>query len=467
MKKLLALFLLIVAASVAAPGFLGMQAEERYDAAVAQLRAAGYRVVDETYARGWFRSDARLQLEFPLPEGRAAGAEPPRVLVKTRAVHGPFLGDLAQPFGLARLDTEIWVDSAPLVVGEDGAPMRTFVGFLGSATTSIRVPARQLPLENGTLETSPIEGELQFGAGDRIAVGWLSVPSLRARGPDGAVGELAGLEVTANVRSDPAGVPLGEWRVAVERMAFEVPAEAKAFALAALEVSGSSELRDGAIDVAADYRLGSVTAEGETYGPFDLRLAARRLAADALALIQAAGQEAAAAGATPEERSEALGIALLANADTLLAKDPSFAVEHLTLELPAGRVAASLEVRAVGLRVAELRDPAAALQRVEGKAALRLPAAVLDTLLRQQGRQQLAALAEQQAEAEQPSAEEVEKLAGEYATRQVEVLVAQQLLVRDGGDVTASAELRNGLLTLNGKSIPIGALLPPPAGAAH
>ena len=117
MKKLLALFLLIVALSVAAPGFLGMQAEARYDAVVTQLQAAGYRVADRTYARGWFTSSARLQLEVPLPADRATDGTPPRVMVKTRAVHGPFLGDLERPFGLARLDSEVWLDSAPLIVG--------------------------------------------------------------------------------------------------------------------------------------------------------------------------------------------------------------------------------------------------------------------------------------------------------------------------------------------------------------
>lgn len=467
MKKLLVLFLLIVALSVAAPGLLGMQAEERYDAVVAQLRAAGYRVVDDTYARGWFRSDARLQLEVPLPEGRAAGSEPPRVLVKTRAVHGPFLGDVAQPFGLARLDSEIWLDSEPLVVGEDGAPVRTFVGFLGSATTLVEVPARQVAFAGGTLETAAVTGEFRFGGGDRIVVGWLSLPSVRAQGPDGAIGELGGLEVRANVRRDAGGLPLGDWRFALERMAFDVPAEAKAFTLAGLEISGSSELRDGAIDFAADYRLASLTAEGQTYGPFDLRLAVRRLAVEALARIQAAGDEAAAAGATVEERSEALGVALLANADALLAKDPSVALERLSLTLPEGQVDASLELQAVGLKVAELRTAEVVLQRVQGKAALRLPEATLDALLRQQGRHQLAALAEEHADAEQPSAEEVEEVARQYAAQQIEALVTQQILVRDGSAITLAAELRNGLLTVNGKTIPLAAFLQPPAAPAH
>jgi uncharacterized protein YdgA (DUF945 family) len=469
MKKLLALFLLVVALSVAAPGFLATQTQDRYNAAVTQLQAAGYRVVEQTYARGWFTSDARLQLEIPVPEGRPAGTEPPRVLVKTHAVHGPFLGDLERPFGLARLDSEIWLGSEPLVVGRDAAPVRTLVGFLGAVRTVVQVPARQLTFEGGTLETAAVAGAFDFGSGERVAVGELSMPSMRLQASDGAAGELRGLRLDVDLRRSPAGLPVGRWRLGMEWMSVTPPAqtEAKPFAMHSFAVTGTSEERDGAMDVTADYQLGSLVAEGLTYGPFDLRLAARRLAVDALVRIQAAGEEAIAAGATVEGRSEALGVALLANADALLAKDPSVALDQLSFDMPEGRVAASFELRTVGLRAAELRNAQAALQRLQGKAALRLPEVVLAALLRQQGRQQLAALAEEHGDAEQPSADEVEEAAGQYAAQQIETLVAQQILVRDAGALAFAAELRNGLLTVNGKSIPLASLLQRPAAPAH
>jgi uncharacterized protein YdgA (DUF945 family) len=467
MKKLLWLLLLIVAISVAAPGLLGMQAEERYNAAVTQLQAAGYRVVDRTYARGWFTSSARLQLETPLPEGGKGDSEPPRLLAKTQVVHGPFLGDVDWPFGLARLDTEIWVGSVPLVVGEGKAPLRTLVSFLGSGRTVVEVPARQLAFPGGTLEVAPVDGQLVFGAGDVVARGQLAMPSLMLRADDGGVAELAGAALSVDLRRGPAGLPVGVWRFGLDRMVIEAPDEAKAFAADGVEISGSSEVRDGAMDLVANYRLRSARVDGKTYGPFDMRLAARQVAADAIARIQAAGEEAAATGATVEERSTALGVAMLANAEALFARDPSVALEQLAFDMPEGRVAASFEVRAVGLKVAELGSVEKVLQRLQGKAALRLPEVVLDALIRQQGRQQVAAQTEQSAEAEQPSAEEVEEAVAQYAAQQIETLVTQQLLVRDAGAVSVSAELRNGLLTVNGKSIPLAAFLQRPGARGH
>jgi len=116
-----------------------MQAEARYDAVVAQLQAAGYRVVDRTYARGWFSSSARLQLEVPLPEGRAADATP-RVMIKTHARTGPSSATSSGRSASPALDSEVWLDSEPLIVGDGAAPVRTLVGFLGSAKTIVAVP---------------------------------------------------------------------------------------------------------------------------------------------------------------------------------------------------------------------------------------------------------------------------------------------------------------------------------------
>ena len=463
MKKLLWLFLLIVAISVAAPGFLGMQAEGHYKAVVRQLEDAGYHIADHTYARGWFSSDARLQLELPVPETSAPDAERPRLLVRTHAVHGPFLGAAEQSFGLARLDSEIWLGSQPLVAGGGDPPVRTLIGFLGSGRTIIRVPPRQLSFAGGTLDMAAIAGEFAFGAGDQLAVGELSLPTLRAQDSDGVAGELAGVKLALDLRRGPDNLPLGVWRFGLDRMAFSAPADAKAFAVDGLEISGSSELHDGAMDVAADYRVRALSAEGETYGPLDLRLTAKRLAVEALARIQAAVEEAAASGATAEQRSEALGVAVLANADALLAKDPSIGIERLVFDMPEGRVSAALELRASGLKAADLRNAATALQRIHGKASLRMPEAVLEALLRQQGRQQLIALAKERAEDEQPSVQEIEAAAAQFAAQQIENLVAQQILVRDGGAAVVAAELRNGLLTVNGKTIPLTGFLQRPA----
>jgi len=457
MKKLLLLFLLIVAASAAAPGFLGMQAERRYEALVAQLEDAGYRVTDRHYARGWFSADARLQFELPSPEQTGGEAAPPVVLVKTHVVHGPFLGDPAPPFGLARLDSEVWLGEAPVVVrdGESEAPLQTRIGFLGATHAAIRVPPRQIALAEGTVEIAAVVGEFAFGAGDGIAVGSVSMPSVRLQGSDGSGGELGGLSLDVDFRRGPAGLPVGGWRFVLQRLTVDAP-EAQGFALDLLEIVVGTAERDGSIDATADYRVRSLTAEDERYGPFDMRFAITGLPPDALAQVQAAAEEAATLAATAEERGQAVAVALLANADALLANDPAIALERFTLDTPQGRVDASLTLQAVGLRAAQLRDPQGALSRIEGRAAVRVPETLLAAMLRQQARQQLARNAQaEEDDTPAPAAEAIEAAAAQHATQQIESLVTQQLLTREGETLVLAALLRNGLLTVNGKTIPL------------
>jgi len=187
-----------------------------------------------------------------------------------------------------------------------------------------------------------------------------------------------------------------------------------------------------------------------------MRLSVRGLPAEALARVQAAVEELATEAASAEERSQALGVAMLANADALLAGNPAVAIDHLRLDTPQGRVEGSLELKAAGLKVAQLRDPNAALRGVEGKAGLRLPEGLLDALLRQNARQQILRLAEEQGEdAARPTAEEIEDIVAQHAAQQIQSLVAQEILTRDGGSVALAALLRNGLLTVNGKTIPL------------
>ena len=455
MKKLVLLFLLIVAASSAAPGFLGMQAEHRYDALVNELQAAGYRITDRNYARGWFSSDARLQVELPVPQDEDAGAAP-TMLIKTHVVHGPFLGDADSPFGLARLDSEVWLGAEPLVVGDVESPLQTRIGFGGGMHSTLRVPPRQLAFAGGTVDTAAVEGELSFRDGDKVAVGAVALPSVRVAAADGGAGELAGLRLDVDLKRGPAGLPVGGWQFGLERIAITPPAGAAPFALDSLELAVSSTANGGAVDGVADYRLRSLTAEGETYGPFDMRLSVRGLPAEALARVQAAMEELATEAVSPEERSQALGVALLANADALLAGNPVVAIDHLRLDTPQGRVEGSLELKAVGLQVSQLRDPNAALRGIEGKAGLRLPEGLLNALLQQNARQQIMRLAEEQGEdAARPTAEEIEDIVAQHAAQQIESLVAQEILTRDGGSVALAALLRNGLLTVNGKTVPL------------
>jgi uncharacterized protein YdgA (DUF945 family) len=446
-RKLSILFGAIVALSATAPGLLGMQAQKQYDRYVDQLEGAGYRLADRSYTRGWFSSDASFTAYLPLPAD--TDAQPPPLHFRSRIAHGPFLG-APEPFGLARVDSELRLGDIPLLVGDDRAPMRTVVGFRGNIHGILDMAPRTAALEEGaiTLESGPVTGELRLSADRSTTDGHLRVPSLRLSGSEGESAVLSSLYLRVGVRRSASGLALGEWYLTVESLAGGQGAEM--VRMEGLEFAARSDEQDGLVSGSADYRLGRVALAGETYGPFDFRLAVSRFAADALARIQQAAEDVAGAG--EEMKAQAMGIALLANADALLAHDPAIALERLQLDTPDGRVDGKFEVRAAGLRIAEMKDAQTALRRVEGSASLRVPEKIMAAMFRQQALQQLAAQAEEDGNVDLQS---LEPAAAEFATQQIASLVAQEVLVREGGHLAAAAQWRNGLLTVNGKTIPL------------
>lgn len=446
-KNLTILFGAIVALSAATPGLLGMQAQRQYDHYVDQLQRAGYQITDRNYTRGWFNADASFTAALPVPAD--ADSTPPTLQFRSRIVHGPFLGS-PRAFGLARIDSELRVGDVPLLVGAGAAPVRTVVGPFGDTHTVVDMPARQATLEDGALqiESGSLTGELRVTADGAVAEGHLALPLLRLSGNDGERVEIAGVRLGGGMRRSASGLALGEWKMTVGAIdGRQADAE---FRLEGLELAARSDEQNGLVSGSADYRLQRIVADGETYGPLDVRVSASRLPAEALARIQQAMED--AGSASEEMRAQAAVLALLSNADALLAGDPVIALERLQVDTPDGRLDAQLELRAAGLRVSKMKDAAGALRHIEGKASLRVPEAVLLRFLEQHALQELADGMEEGAPADEG---EIAAMAAEAARQQVASLVAQEVLVREGEQLAAAALWRNGLLTVNGKTVPV------------
>ena len=175
------------------------------------------------------------------------------------------------------------------------------------------------------------------------------------------------------------------------------------------------------------------------------------LPAAALVKIRDAVGEVRRGGIAPEA---AATLALLPLLDELLASDPLVALDRMQLDTPVGRIEGQLEARAVGLRLADAAQQGAAglLAKLEGKASLRVPERVLRAGFRQQALARLAAVGQADGKGAGREAE-----ADRLAEEQLATLLAQELAVREGDRIATVATLRNGLLTVNGKTIPLAA----------
>jgi uncharacterized protein YdgA (DUF945 family) len=455
-KRLFWLFGVIVAGSAAAPGFVGIQAQRDYDALVSQLEAAGYRLEEQSYARGWFRSEARLRLA--LPAGDATTSVPTLVL-RSHVVHGPFLGAERLPFGLARIDTEIGLDDRMLFAAAPQPPVQVLFGFGGAGEAVLQVPSQRVPLPGGQIsaELAGVTGHLRFTSGTAEAQGFVAVPGLRVAAADGGRAEIRGARLDLAIEPGASGLPTGAWRLALESLEAGGPAGPAAVSLQAVEMRADSREQAGEVTVIAEYGAGVAVIEGERYGPLAIRLRVAHLPAAALVRLRDAVEDARRGGAPPQA---AAAMALLPLVDDLLASDPLVALDRLQVDTPAGRVEGELEVRAVGMRLADAArlGTIGLLSKLDGKASLRVPERLLRAGFRQQALTRLTAADPAEGKGADPAAE-----AERVAEQQLAALLAQELVVKEGDRVAAVASWRNGLLTVNGKTIP----LPPPTGPSR
>jgi uncharacterized protein YdgA (DUF945 family) len=58
-------------------------------------------------------------------------------------------------------------------------------------------------------------------------------------------------------------------------------------------------------------------------------------------------------------------------------------------------------------------------------------------------------------EAEGPSQEEIDAMVKQMAGQQLEFFLQQEMLKRDGKDISSNAKMSGGLLSVNGKTVPL------------
>ena len=175
----------LVAALTLGPWFLGQRAERAYrtELAALQRQPQGLQVVSEVYRRGWFHSEASIEVT------PAAGdlAEDLRVRIDSRISHGPrTLADLTWPPTLARVASTLELEHPSVHLTGVHADSR--IGWDGDGLTRIALPAMDQPAsaDGPGLRTAPGRGEVRFGPETGPVAASLDLPSLEVLGEDGA-----------------------------------------------------------------------------------------------------------------------------------------------------------------------------------------------------------------------------------------------------------------------------------------
>lgn len=475
MKRVLAAVIALLALAGAGFTWVSRQAGIEVAQAIADQQAfvarqPWLRLVAQTYDRGLFASSATTTVELRGPYGdlladalfRATGSRTPvRLLYLHDIRHGPFPNWRRGDLGPARavIETRFRLEGdlgsqLPEVFGAD-APALAITELIDAdnAVAHLKVPAIARELPGGTrLSWQGVHGDIRFARSyDRMQPD-LRMPGLEITGRDGKA-SLGNIAVTGDLRLGNHGLWLGtaEARVA------EIGATGPGLTLKASDGGYRTTVGSAGdfLDVTSDMTTRTVEMQGEKAGPFRLAMSARHLHGPTVKALRDAADDLQRRNLKAQEEAlEQMALARRFFAD-LMRHQPEFRIDELSFRMPAGDLRLTLALRVVRYDEETVANPVNSLGGMEADLDLDvaepLALALGEKVLARRGPVPLPGAAA----GETPDAA---ALARSYASDQINALVLQGHLVRDGERLKASARWRDGGLKVNGfpVAVPFG-----------
>jgi uncharacterized protein YdgA (DUF945 family) len=459
-KKVVAVVAAVAAVGVAYAGgayVLGQQVEARLkaqtDLVAGQLPFLS--VSEQQHDRGLFSSTRTTTYRLGCsPTGAPAGApEPLSFTVRDHILHGPLPGGRA--VGLALIESELVPSAeaaeelARLFGAERPLRVRTVVGLGGGFTTELSSPALRTQLPKGEqLNWQGLRGTVQGDASGKDVTYELSVPGLELLDPAAGVHVvLSDAHVRGQARPLNGSLLLAVGTSEGRLASFEVSGPATGGAQQGTPPWNLTlrDLRFASDAAVADDLLGmkaTVTGSG-SFGEtrldkVELDWSLRRVHAPSYQKIVSAFMGASCGARRQDPQAAFAGVQ--AELAELLVHDPEYALDRVALELDGKRGELSYSVGVEGVTAEDAALPAPVLLTTKGslKADAKLP---VEWVLR------LGAFAAAQSRQPVPSPE--------VLNEQVDRLVAQGLVVRDGDLLESSVRFAHGALTVNGQPMPL------------
>ncbi|WP_027366781.1 YdgA family protein [Desulfocurvibacter africanus] len=457
----------VAALYVALAWFMGAQAEQKYQALLEPVvTQSGLELVHEGYERGVLTSTARTRVVLPYPadpkatrEAGAAGA-PERVslLLESTIIHGPL--PFRQPEGRlvlkpvqAIIESKLVHEPASVIPQELDIRSVAVVGALGGITVSTSVLPVEIALPGGQgtrVFWKGMEQELRLSR-DMVEL------EIEARGEGLEIGDadvrlaVGPFSLTGECRRSEEGLYVGEMQGKLDNMTMGAGQDNSSidFKMAELDVAMRDSAENGLL--AIEYALSAKTVHAGDWdaGPLSLTMIMRNFDIALIRQYQASFQEMQLkAGAISEEEQQKL---LLDSLDGLLPgllrPSPEFALKDLVLRTPHGDLTGLFKVAVHGETVQENITPAQVPMLLDIKADAAVDEGLFLALAERFIKPQLV-----EAGAEP---EVVDDAAKQSALQTLDSLAAQGVLLREDGHVRSGFTIKNGVIAVNGKPIPI------------
>ncbi len=472
MKKFFILLVILVLCVLMAPGIIGFQAEARYQELLARMEENGFEVTKDDYQRGWF--DSMAETEFRIALGGTSGMpredlpQEIRFTLHSDIVHGPLSPDGG--FAIAQIRTQILTQDGPLFPEQTEGLLKTNIDLKGNGEVILDVPSVKTEDQSGRpgVRFEGITGNVKFNADFTDVKSEFAMPGLAIAGADGQLFEVGSSNLVSHSKAGIAGLMLGQGDFNVAQVTVLNPNTGVKVDINNIKIAADSRPDGENIQLSITYALETLNVNDAKYGPAELRISFKNLAADAVAKLQREIEEINRQKIPEQQRGMAIMGVLMGTGSELLQNDPLLAVDPLRVDTPEGTVEGSFSVQSRGLKMEEVGNMPVVLNKLQVEAALQIPETLFVALLENQAREEITnriALRRQLGEeVEEPTPEQFEEYAKLMAAEKLNSLIQQEFVVRKGKYLATVGGLSGGLLTVNGKTIALPNGQPPQPG---
>ncbi len=475
MKKLKILLLLLVLIGAGWAGttyFIGVKVQNRYEGMLEQYQNLGpFSLTGKSYQRGFLNSEAETVVKATVPgvEDQDVAEETVTLVFKHTLRHGPLaFGQGNSTPGLALIETRLVSvspgeeDFARLLakVPELGEPFAIFkVALNGSTNSRIQVPGFEEQIDKGHFSWGGLRFESDFAPGDRTMVGTFDMPKMEFHAADGDFvwngfsGQFDLAEILPLLYVGTSKVNFGNMEMSLPD---EASGQRKNVQMKGFEVFSDSSSDGKLVRYAQTMQFAGIAVDGKIYGPAVCEIEVSNLDCQTLAGFQGQVHEVywGANHFNPDEVAAQVIPLYGQLLEKLVEGNPQLNIRRLHFATPMGDIDGRALVKFSGKQGLTLDNPAALLQHLEADAEVSVAQSLINAVMADSMKKSLQAASEQ-GRIPQYSDEEIAMLAEQQLNGQLEALVAQSYIVREGGDVKASATFNRGELVLNGQPLPL------------
>ena len=486
MKKLIIAIVIVVicvAGWAGATYIVGGQVESRYSALLDQYgQYGGWQWSSQSYERGFLTSRARTVLELPMPkaveQNQDVPQEPLRLTFEHILHHGPLPagntpdGKFSMTPILAWVETRL-VDVSPSDESLDETVKKlpqlresyafTVVGLDGGGASRLMIPAFEQTLKQDdgefTFSWDGLTVNSQFSKDMEAISGECSLPRIQVRMKDGGMA-WDGIHANFDLTQAFPMVYVGDFAMHLGgmQMNFQDPQgnNEREVSMKGLDFTSQSVREGSTVRYDQAIKLAAFTVGDETYGPGLMEVTTSNLDGEAVSRFQSDIQQMSQAGAiyTPEDITARLLPVYIQFLTDLAKSSPEIDFRRVQFATPRGNLDGSVRVKLHGEDGVVFNDPQSWAKNLEAAAQLTIDEGLVRSMMASDLEKDFK-LAREQGNLPDFSDEEIGNLIQQQIDGQIEAMAAQNLLLRENGQLKSQATFNRGELVVNERALPL------------